>query len=377
MKKNFLSMLFVLLSFFSGGQTAEQPTEGYVIHGKFRGNYQARKVYLVEDNLTGTRITDSTEVIHNQYTFKGPKPTYVKRYFIKSAVPDSPSAYTSFFLEEGDIHIESDAVYLADVKVSGSINNLLANYEKARVSHVADSIWFEHRILYSLQGHPDEKGELELLRQRSEIGNNRILTVTQELIQRFPDQGYAIFTLYQMRNSFPLPVVKTLRAHLAPVLNDHPYTKALDEFLYAADFQVGHQMPDFNLPDEKGKIIGLKDLKGKYVLIDFWASWCGPCLKEMPHLVNLYKTCKGKNFEILGISMDTNRQAWLAAIKKQGMKWLQVCDLQAWNSVPAKTCGVKSIPHTLFLDPDGKVIAIGLRGTALEEKVKQVIGKNK
>ena len=131
--------------------------------------------------------------------------------------------------------------------------------------------------------------------------------------------------------------------------------------------------PEVKTPD--GKDISLKDFEGKYVLVDFWASWCGPCLREMPNVVKLYKECKGKNFEIFGVSLDNKKDAWEKAIKANGMKWPQGSDLKGWGSEPARLCNVSAIPFTVLIDPEGEVIAIDLRGEQLHAKVKEVLGK--
>ena len=158
-------------------------------------------------------------------------------------------------------------------------------------------------------------------------------------------------------------------------MNEHPYTKQLEEYIRLAAFSEGSDMPDFTLPDQNGKKIKLSDFRGKYVLIDFWASWCGPCMREMPNIVKLYKECKGKNFEILGVSLDSKKEAWLGAIKKNNMKWPQVSDLEMWSTAPVKLCNVTAIPYTVLIDPQGKVVALDLRGEKLIQKVKEVLGK--
>ena len=129
------------------------------------------------------------------------------------------------------------------------------------------------------------------------------------------------------------------------------------------------------VPDKDGKSFKLSSLRGKYVLVDFWASWCGPCMREMPNVVKLYKECKGKNFEIVGVSLDQKRDAWLNAVEKNKMKWIQVSDLKSWATLPVKLCNVSAVPYTVLIDPQGKVIALNLRGEELINKVKEVLNK--
>ena len=132
--------------------------------------------------------------------------------------------------------------------------------------------------------------------------------------------------------------------------------------------------PDFTLSTPEGKPISLSSLKGKVVLIDFWASWCGPCRKENPNLVKLYEKYKDKGFTILSVSLDNNEAAWKGAIKADGLIWPNhVSDLKGWESTMTKVYGFNSIPHTVLVNKEGKINGIGLRGEALEEKIKSIL----
>lgn len=137
----------------------------------------------------------------------------------------------------------------------------------------------------------------------------------------------------------------------------------------------GSPAPEINLPDPEGKNISLSSLKGKVVLIDFWASWCSPCRRENPNNVKLYAKYKSKGFEIYGVSLDKERSSWVKAIKDDNLTWIHVSDLRYWQSVAAKKYGVGSIPFTVLIDKEGKVIEVGLRGAALEQKLEQIFGE--
>jgi len=136
---------------------------------------------------------------------------------------------------------------------------------------------------------------------------------------------------------------------------------------------IGAVAPDFILQDTSGNNISLSSFLGKYVLIDFWAAWCGPCRKEMPNMVKLYADFKGKNFEILGISLDKTRDKWIGAIKSEHMTWPQASDLKFWQSEVAAIYSVKAIPYTILLDKEGKIIAKNLRGEELYQKVESLL----
>ena len=229
------------------------------------------------------------------------------------------------------------------------------------------------RLLNRNQSQADQERDFKA---RTAQHNNRSLCLQEELVRRYYDQAIAPFMIFwEMKANVTLDQLKELRAVVSPSLNGHPYTKQLDEYIRLAEFKVGSDMPDFELPDKDGKSFKLSSLRGKYVLVDFWASWCGPCMREMPNVVKLYKECKGKNFEIVGVSLDQKRDAWLNAVEKNKMKWIQVSDLKSWATLPVKLCNVSAVPYTVLIDPQGKVIALDLRGEELINKVKEVLNK--
>ncbi len=137
---------------------------------------------------------------------------------------------------------------------------------------------------------------------------------------------------------------------------------------------IGSKAPELNLNDLNGQSVPLSSLKGKYVLIDFWASWCGPCRRENPNVKKMYSKYKKENFEIYGVSLDNDKNRWKQAIEQDGLEWLHVSDLKKWNSVAAQIYGVRSIPYTALLDPEGNVIGTKLRGLSLENKMKEIFG---
>jgi peroxiredoxin len=136
---------------------------------------------------------------------------------------------------------------------------------------------------------------------------------------------------------------------------------------------IGNPAPEFISNDASGKAVSLSSFKGKYVLIDFWASWCGPCRLENPNVVKAFRKFHDKGFDIFGVSLDETKPEWLQAIKKDGLNWTQVADLKGWNSDAATLYGVKGIPMNYLLDKNGIIVAKGLRGEALDGKLTELL----
>ncbi len=163
---------------------------------------------------------------------------------------------------------------------------------------------------------------------------------------------------------------KHAQEYIAAINN---YKSTLEE-MQKQGIGVGAVAPDFKLPTPDGKTVSLSSLRGKYVLIDFWASWCGPCRQENPNVVKMYNRFKGSDFEILGVSLDQDKGKWEKAIEKDGLTWLHVSDLKGWESAAASLYNITGIPATYLLDKEGKVIAKNLRGKKLEAKIAEVVG---
>ncbi|MDH3708784.1 MAG: AhpC/TSA family protein [Cyclobacteriaceae bacterium] len=138
--------------------------------------------------------------------------------------------------------------------------------------------------------------------------------------------------------------------------------------------QVGKIAPEINLPNPQGEYVALSSLRGKIVLVDFWAQWCRPCRMENPNIVAAYQKYKGQGFEVFGVSLDRTKDKWLQGIEEDGLDWVQVSDLKYWQSAAAKTYGINAIPASFLLDRDGTIIAKNLRGPALHAKLREIMG---
>ena len=172
-----------------------------------------------------------------------------------------------------------------------------------------------------------------------------------------------------------------LISKLEKELPNSKYTKEFSQHMVSINqkieatkhLAVGKPAPDISLESPDGQVVKLSSLKGKLVLLDFWASWCKPCRAENPNVVRMYDKYKNKGFEIYGVSLDQSRDAWLKAIKDDGLNWLHVSDLRFWQSEAAQTYHIQAIPQTYLIGSDGMIVAKNLRGPALEQKVGEIL----
>ena len=195
----------------------------------------------------------------------------------------------------------------------------------------------------------------------------------KEMITSMGDSfaSLAAIGLLNPKNDFPF-----IDELISKLNTNYPGTSSIMQMKQQLDemraLSVGQVAPDFELPDPNGKMVKLSDLRGKYVLIDFWAAWCKPCRQENPNVVRLYNQYKDKGFEVFGVSLDRTKEDWVKAIADDQLTWTHVSDLKYFNSAAAELYKIEAIPATYMIDPDGKIIARDLRGPSLENKLAEL-----
>ena len=184
----------------------------------------------------------------------------------------------------------------------------------------------------------------------------------------------AYFVVKDFAYKLDLEEMKSVRSKLDASLDGTSYVQQIESMIARMEkVQVGSEAPDFTLPDVNGNLVSLSSFRGKYVLVDFWAAWCPDCRKENPNIVSAWEKYKNKNFAILGVSLDRNRDQWLAAIEKDKLTWTQVSDLKYWSSEAAVLYCIRWIPMSFLIDSEGKIVAIGLEGEELHNKLKELL----
>jgi peroxiredoxin len=218
---------------------------------------------------------------------------------------------------------------------------------------------------------------------------NNHIEMLNEYMERFINKSthpaVSLFALGLSSRSFPK---ERFEKTLGLVLQQFPDHKTLAQLKTTYDMQqtqmaanqarrpenwTGKQLPAFSLPSVQGALVALSSFKGKYVLIDFWASWCGPCRQENPNVVNAYNQFKNKNFTIVGVSLDKQKEPWVKAIQDDKLDWMHISDLKFWQSKAVEVFKIEGIPYNLLVDPKGKIIAENLRGPELENTLKKML----
>ncbi|HEY0677848.1 MAG TPA: TlpA disulfide reductase family protein [Chitinophagaceae bacterium] len=364
----------VLLSTLS--LCAQQSQGGpFEVNGFIRGmNNDSLVIFISNFDKSGKQKpadTIITRAVNDRFSFKGniQKPTLV---WAQVGGLKSRRSF-SFFLEKGNIIIEGSVEKLDEVNYSGTA----ANNDLAKTRGYTSSVFNRIRML-----RIDLKNQAE-----GSAGYNAIMN---DIAKKFDSiQNYELDFLKNNPHSFVSGIYLYVRKDRLPVDElEKLYNKLSDEvkqgdmvaMLPAAiaakrSVAIGKTAHDFTAPDTTGKMVRFSDFKGKYVLLEFWASWCVPCRKESPNLVRLYNQYERKGFTILQFSLDDNSTArqWREAIRKDGLTWTQVSDLSGLHSEVAKLYGVQPIPDNFLIDPSGKILARGLQGEALESRLKELL----
>jgi len=335
-------MLFVL--FFAIGAIAQKEV---TIKGKLINNLGFTEVFL-ENIIAQTEIDSADISIEGTFIMKSKieKSDFYKLRF-------SREHYLLLVLEPGEnLTVELDMNNMYGPKISGSRNS---------------------EIIYATFGKIREyDDEMQRLTKMIEQKKKDYL---RNFVMENLNSLSSLFFIESLSAIEDAEVYKKLDQSLSKLYPDNYMVINLHSKIKSEEsLGIGTMAPEIDLPGIDGKNKKLSSLRGKYVLIDFWASWCGPCRKESPEMVALYKENNKKGFEIFSVSLDQKKEDWLAAIKKDKLgSWAHVSDLLFWNSIAAKTYGVEAIPFTVLLDKEGKIIAKGLRGEELKAKIKEIL----
>ena len=352
----------------------------FTIEGKIDSLKNGDKIFLTYP-LEDQQITDSTIVKNGRFVLKGTLKYPVDATLVLNKNPaTNPSLKGAdlfrFFLEPARFTLTASKS-LKDIVIKGSPINDRHKELMAMLQLNEDKL---EALRAEFKALPKEKQKDKQVRNifaaRSKEQSKEYNRIVLTFIKKHPDSYYSLISLSQIASNADISEqAKNAFAGLSPALKKTPMGKTIGAQIAALEkTKIGKRAPDFEQSAPDGKKIKLSHLRSKYVLLDFWASWCGPCRQENPNVVAAYNQYKDKGFTVLGVSLDQpgQKDAWLKAIQKDQLTWHQVSDLKGWSNTVAQKYGVRSIPANFLIDPTGKIIARDLRGQALHEKLAQI-----
>lgn len=349
------------------GYAQAQLTGTYEIKGHLEG-LGNEKVFL-SGEYKGQQLRDSVVATNGSFILKGKMPANLV-YFID-------------FNKKGFLAIPVQAN--EKVAISGSLDRISDAKVTGAKSLPVWKEWFNawrsitagagvlYKQLDSIEKAKGTEADKAVVRAEFRNLDQRLIDSVESFVKRYPASPVMPYIIIDRFINYPNPEkAASTYAALAPEAKNSIYGLELGKSLkISAKTAVGVK-PAFSVPDRDGKPLKLADYKGKVVLVDFWASWCGPCRKENPNLLKAYGKYHEKGFEIIGISLDDKKERWLQAIEADKLGWLHASDLKGWKSDLAQEYGIKSIPMSFLVDTEGKIIAKDLRGDALEKKLETI-----
>ena len=361
----FLSAIAVLFA------ACQSKTE-YTISGTVADPmYEGQKVLVVKAADNEMVSVDSTIVTNGKFILKGDTDSSVLRFI--SIGENETKVRSIMVVEPGKINVVYDSAFL----ITGTaLNDVYADFntKQKELSMKARSISEQYNNA-EVDGTINDELRTELRSAYDKVADEE-KTMTFDFVKTNISNELGQFLFENMSGMFDAEQQKEILALTSDEYKAKENVKrVVDQLAAMESVAIGKDFVDFTMKNAKGEYVSLSDYagKGKYVFIDFWASWCGPCIQEMPNVVKAYEKYKNKDFEIVGVSLDQDEASWLKGIEELNMTWPQMSDLKLWKSEAVGLYAIRSIPHTVLLDKEGKIIAKDLRGEQLEEKLAELM----
>ena len=370
--KTRLAIIGILTTFAIPALARQQKPERFILSGSVAPHAFGKAYLYYEEKI------DSTDVVNGNFKIAGQveEPVFARLSFQPADPSIRRANILNFYLEPGNLRISSmDS--LKNVIVSGSKSDQdFLPVRQALMSYTARLSVLNHEARQYIAAK--DTANLHIVRSKMDQLEADLKNDTyRKFVQEHLASPVSLYALSQVAGYYLNPEeVEPLFNNLSPQIRHSKAGRNFAEKIQTAKATSrGGYLPDFSQADTSGKLVRLSSFKGKYVLIDFWASWCGPCRAENPGLVKAFNVYKDKDFTILGVSLDKNKESWLKAIQVDKLHWTQVSDLKYWNNDIAKKLDIRSIPQNILLDPSGKIIARNLRGDELSEILAKILNR--
>lgn len=306
-----------------------------------------------------------------------------KGYVIEGRVTDVQEGmiYLKKYVEKSFVDVDSAVITDGKFKLEGVASEALAHGLTTRKGSRRPMVFFLDNERMSLT--LDEAGKQltvtgsavnDIYQRNAPFTRSEDYSLDSLLAAHPASPVAAYFVVKDFAYKLGLEEMKAVRSKFDASLDGTEYVNQIESMIARMEkVQVGSAAPDFTLPDTEGNPVSLSSFRGKYVLIDFWASWCPDCRKENPNIVAAWEKYKNKNFAILGVSLDRDKDSWLAAIEKDRLTWTHVSDLKFWSSDAALLYCIRWIPMSYLIAPDGNILAVGLEGEELHDKLEELL----
>lgn len=355
-------------------------TEGFVINAKMDEALPAESMALLSYKQNDSLITDSTMVKDGEFTFKG---------LVAHPIEATISLRHGNTFTEKSWRRDNFNFYIDNSEMTLTANDSVKNAILKGSLLTDQSIEIEQQTNPMLQkiiamnnsSHNEPKPSMEVRianRDTIDIMVDSIAAVVHRFIDANRDSyiAFSRFARHEVGSKFDAQTAETEYNKFNKILQNTPLGKKVwERIAIAKQSMIGEKAMDFTQTDLAGNPFKLSSLKGKYVLVDFWASWCAPCRKENPFVVKAYNEFKDQNFEIVGVSLDAGHEPWEMAVEKDGLNWIHVSDLKGWNNDVALQYGIRSVPSNFIIDPDGIIISKNLRGESLFNHLSDIFSK--
>lgn len=373
MLKKLFTALLALTGLTAGAQN------GFTVNGKLSSSLEGQKVML--SYRAGDKpVKDSAIVKNGSFSLKGKVPDAVKaKLTLKDPADKGPMTMEKklvqdeqeFFLENRGLTVAGNTLKTALIKGGAAQTDYLLLQSQLKPLQEKMKPLSEKMQQYFKE--KNDKAREELFPQLRAV-RKEMTVVEDAFIRQHPDSYVTLDLLYGRSVVIDVEKIGPVFNTLSQRMKTSVQGKKLGERLRVAmKTDIGKPALNFVQNNTEGKPVSLASLKGKYVLLDFWASWCGPCRAENPNVVKAYKKFKDKNFEIIAVSLDDKKEPWLKAIETDGLPWIHVSDLQGWKNVVAGMYDVKAVPQNFLIGPDGVILAKNLRGEELDKKLGELI----